>query len=102
MTTATVPANLGDMLRYWRGIRRMSQMDLAAVANIFTRHLSFVENGKIQPRRKTVLNLATALRLPMRHSNALLAAAGYAPQYSALPLDDERMRDQYQKELPLA
>ena len=85
-------SKLGDLLRYWGRHQRMSQMDLAAAANISARHLSFVETGKAKPRRRLVLSLATALRMPFRHTNSLLAAAGYAPQYRTLPLSDERMQ----------
>ncbi len=82
---------IGDILRYWRRIRRLSQMELAAAANISTRHLSFVETGRSRPRRNVVLRLANALHLPFRHANALLESAGFSTNYSNIPLSDERM-----------
>ncbi|MFT7620839.1 MAG: DNA-binding XRE family transcriptional regulator [Planctomycetota bacterium] len=36
---------LGDLLRFFRGERRLSQMQLALTADVSTRHLSFIENG---------------------------------------------------------
>jgi transcriptional regulator with XRE-family HTH domain len=82
---------IGELLRRWRGHRRMSQFDLALEAGISSRHLSFVENGKSSPGRNTVLRLAESLDLPLRERNDLLLAAGYAPVYSAAPLDSPEM-----------
>ena len=72
---------LGSLLRYWRGIRRISQLDLALEAGISTRHLSYVETGRALPSREMIVRLATALQVPLRERNALLLAAGYAPLY---------------------
>lgn|GEM_PF-2363912 len=40
---------VGDLLREWRQHRRLSQLELAGNAEIATRHLSFLENGRAQP-----------------------------------------------------
>ena len=77
---------VGRLLREWRGVRRSSQMDLALKAGLSPRHLSFVETGRSQPSAHMVLRLAEALDLPLRERNALLIAAGYAPQYPESPL----------------
>jgi transcriptional regulator with XRE-family HTH domain len=79
--------NFGVLLRNWRGVRRVSQLDLALDAEISTRHLSCVETGRAQPSREMVLRLAEALRVPLRERNALLLAAGYAPLYRHTSLD---------------
>ena len=78
----------GAQLRDWRQRRRLSQLDLAAEAELSTRHLSFVETGRAKPSRDMVLRLADALELPLRSRNALLIAAGYAPSFPERPLDD--------------
>src|SRR5215217_4451268 len=78
----------GEHLRAWRLRRRMSQLDLAGEADISTRHLSFVENGRSAPSREMVLRLAERLDVPLRERNALLVAAGYAPMYRERSLDD--------------
>src|SRR5262245_45235250 len=78
----------GPLLRQWRAARRMSQERLAADAEVSTRHLSFIENGRSIPSRGMVLVLASALELPLRDRNLLLAAAGYAPAYRETPLGD--------------
>src|SRR5687767_12915553 len=81
-------ASLGDQLRAWRGLRRMSQLDLSLEAEISTRHLSFVESGRSRPSREIVLRLADRLDVPLRARNALLLAAGHAPAYAERTLDD--------------
>jgi transcriptional regulator with XRE-family HTH domain len=87
MNTAT-SAPFGDHLRTWRQRRRLSQFDLAADADISTRHLSFVETGRANPSREMVLRLTARLDVPLRERNTLLVAAGYAPMYRDAPLDD--------------
>jgi transcriptional regulator with XRE-family HTH domain len=78
----------GEHLRFWRQHRRLSQLDLAAEADISTRHLSFVETGRSSPSREMVLRLAERLSVPLRERNALLVAAGFAPMYRERSLDD--------------
>jgi transcriptional regulator with XRE-family HTH domain len=78
----------GPHLRYWRQLRRMSQLDLAAEAALSTRHLSCVETGRATPSREVVLRLAERLEVPLRERNGLLVAAGYAPMYRQRALDD--------------
>jgi len=80
-------ANFGALLRRWRVIRRLSQLNLALDAEISTRHLSCLETGRAQPSREMVLRLAEALQVPLRERNALLLAGGYAPIYRHARLD---------------
>jgi transcriptional regulator with XRE-family HTH domain len=77
---------VGALLREWRAARRLSQLDLALSAGISSRHLSCVETGKAQASRETVAKLANALEMALRERNALLLAAGYAPEYPETPL----------------
>jgi transcriptional regulator with XRE-family HTH domain len=77
----------GVLLRSWRTVRRISQLDLALDAEISTRHLSCIETGRAQPSREMVLRLAEALQVPIRERNSLLLAAGYAPLYRHDDLD---------------
>lgn len=85
--TAMSNPNFGVLLRHWRAVRRLSQLDLALDAEISTRHLSCVETGRAQPSREMVLRLAEALQVPLRERNGLLLAAGYAPIYHNSGLD---------------
>ncbi len=71
---------VGELLRRWRGRRRLSQLKLALESGISPRHLSFVENGKSVPSRNTILRLAEELDLPLReHHDLLLAGFEEAP-----------------------
>src|SRR4051794_38739988 len=78
---------LGRLLRQWRRVRNLSQLELAMAGGISARHLSFVETGRAQPGRDVVMRLSAALDLPLRDRNAALVAAGYAPIYSQGRLD---------------
>jgi len=78
----------GPLIREWRTRRRMSQLDLAAEAEISQRHLSFVESGRARPSRDMVLLLAERLGVPLRERNHLLLAAGYAPSFRERAIDD--------------
>ena len=57
-------------------------MHLAMAAACSQRHLSFLELGRTQPSREMVLRLASALNIPLRQSNEMLLAAGYAPVWT--------------------
>lgn len=59
----------------------MSQLDLAIAAEVSTRHLSFLENGRSTPGAAMVMRLAAALDIPLRNVNSLLEAAGHPPAY---------------------
>jgi transcriptional regulator with XRE-family HTH domain len=83
----TAASPLGALLRQWRARRRLSQLELSLLSGISARHLSYVETGRAQPSRQMVHSLADALEAPLRERNALLVAAGYAPQFRESPLD---------------
>ena len=102
---AATGVTFGDSVRYWRRVRAMSQLDLAAAAMTTSRHMSFLETGRSKPSREMVLRLADALEGPLRDRNGLLLAAGFAPLYPHRQLDDptlarveealDRMLDQH-------
>lgn len=85
-------ASVGDHLRHWRQLRRLSQMELALEADLSTRHLSCVETGKASPSRELVLRLCERLSVPLRERNAWLTAAGYAPMYREHGWDEPSMQ----------
>ncbi|CAG4890051.1 helix-turn-helix domain-containing protein [Paraburkholderia saeva] len=86
------PNELGELLRYWRDARGVSQLDLSLEAGISQRQISFIESGRSAPGRQTILNLAQSLDVPLRERNALLLAAGYAPLYSGAPWNAQEMQ----------
>jgi len=89
--TKAPPSELGDLLRYWRDVRGVSQLDLSLEAGISQRQISFIESGRSVPGRDTLLTLAQTLDVPLRERNAMLLAAGYAPLYSEAPWDAQEM-----------
>jgi transcriptional regulator with XRE-family HTH domain len=86
-----VPKELGELLRYWREVRGVSQLDLSLDAGISQRQISFIESGRSVPGRQTLLNLAQSLDVPLRERNVLLLAAGYAPMYSEASWNAQEM-----------
>jgi transcriptional regulator with XRE-family HTH domain len=91
MSTKTKTATIGQLLKEWRQKRRLSQLDFSCQAEISTRHLSFVENGKSCPSRDMVIHLARQLEIPPGETNTLLLVAGYAPAYPMRPLTDPEL-----------
>jgi transcriptional regulator with XRE-family HTH domain len=85
------PGDLGELLRYWRDVRGVSQLDLSLEAGVSQRQISFIESGRSVPGRQTLLTLAQTLDVPLRERNALLLAAGYAPVYSEAPWNAQEM-----------
>jgi len=92
VSTIVSPNALGEQIRRWREVRRISQLELANRTGTTQRHLSFVETGRSFPGRPLLLRLAESLDLSLRERNALLTAAGYAPAYAETSIDDPRLR----------
>jgi transcriptional regulator with XRE-family HTH domain len=82
------PTGVGPLLREWRRRRRRSQLELALEAGVSARHISFLETGRSNPSREMVIGLAANLEMPLRDRNALLLAAGHAPEYGELAYED--------------
>lgn len=80
-----------DMLRHWRQLRRLSQLDLALEAGVSARHISFLETGRARPSAAMVARLGEALTLPLDARNQLLTRAGFAPRHEARTWDDAAM-----------
>lgn len=77
MTSRLFPA----LLRYWRGRRGLSQLELALEAEVSSRHVSFLESGRSQPSEEMVLRLLSVLDVPLRDQNQALRAAGMEPRF---------------------
>ncbi|XOV89020.1 MAG: helix-turn-helix domain-containing protein [Pseudomonadota bacterium] len=71
-----------DLLRHWRRAQNLSQGELAGLAEVSQRHVSFLESGRSAPSRDMVLRLAAAMDMPLREQNNLLQAAGFAAVYT--------------------
>jgi transcriptional regulator with XRE-family HTH domain len=85
--TATKAPPVGELLRGWRVRRQLSQLQLAARAEVSTRHVSFVETGRSRPTRAMIERLASHLDVPLRERNQLLLSAGFAPTHPQRNLD---------------
>jgi transcriptional regulator with XRE-family HTH domain len=90
--TAHEPQTAGELIRFWRTQRRLSQLELSLDANVSTKHLSFVETGRSHPSRQLLVHLAQRLDLPIAERNRLLLAGGFAPPYLAEPYDGAVMQ----------
>ena len=73
--------HFSSLLKHWRNVRRLTQIELAGDANVSARHLCFLETGRAQPSREMVQLLGGALDLPLEERNALHVAAGFVPPY---------------------
>ena len=82
ITITSFPARLV----WWRKRRGLSQLQLAMAAACSQRHISFLELGRTKPSREMVLRLSATLDVPLRQSNELLLAAGYAPVWAETDL----------------
>jgi transcriptional regulator with XRE-family HTH domain len=90
--TEKEPQTAGELIRFWRTRRGLSQLELSLEANVSTKHLSFVETGRSRPSRQLLVHLAQHLDLPIAERNRLLLAGGFAPPYLELPYDGEVMK----------
>jgi transcriptional regulator with XRE-family HTH domain len=92
VATDKEPQTVGELIRFWRNRRRLSQLELALDASLSTKHLSFVETGRSRPSRQLLIHLAQRLDLPIAERNRLLLAGGFAPPYLEEPYDGAVMR----------
>jgi transcriptional regulator with XRE-family HTH domain len=90
--TEREPQTVGELIRFWRTQRRLTQMELALEAKLSTKHLSFVETGRPRPSRQLLVHLAQHLDLPIAERNRLLLAGSFAPAYLQQPYDGEVMQ----------
>jgi transcriptional regulator with XRE-family HTH domain len=87
----TASSTFPSRLSWWRKRRGLSQLQLAIAATCSQRHISFLELGRAKPSREMVLRLSAALDVPLRQSNELLLAAGYAPVWRETDLGAEAL-----------
>ncbi|MBM3761806.1 MAG: helix-turn-helix transcriptional regulator [Acidobacteria bacterium] len=79
---------LTETLQQARKARRLSQLELSMRIGVSQRHVSFVESGRSKPSRELLLGWLETLDLPLATQNAAMLEAGYAPSYTAAPLED--------------
>jgi len=84
-----VRSRFGQLLRHWRRLRGLSQLELALRASTSPRHVSFVETGRSRPGRELISRLAEVLDVPDRVRGEWLGAAGLTrrePPHAGLDL----------------
>jgi transcriptional regulator with XRE-family HTH domain len=69
------------LLKYWRGRRGLSQLELGLAADVSARHISFLESGRARPSTEMVLCLFHALNVPLGAQNEGLRAAGFEARF---------------------
>ncbi len=84
-------ADFPSALRYWRGKRGHSQLQLSMIGDVSQRHISFLESGRSQPSKELILKLGVVLDIPLRQRNIMLLAAGFAPAYQERKLADPEL-----------
>lgn len=72
----------GVQLRRARLSRKLSQENLAQLADVSPRHMSFLETGRARPSRDLIFRLGDVLALSANRQNALLHLAGFAPAFA--------------------
>lgn len=85
--------SLGELLKYWRTVRNISQMELAMECDSSAKHLSFVETGRATPTRDLLLRMCEVLEIPLRTRNTILITTGYAPLYEETGLSEPEMTE---------
>ena len=82
------------LLKFWRGRRGLSQLDLALRAGVSPKHVSFLETARSKPSEEMVMLLAGTLALSPRQRDELLVAAGFQAHLSHAndPLADPQIR----------
>ena len=83
---------VGPLLSEYRKQSRLSQLDLSLMADVSSRHISFIETGRTSPSRAMILRLADVLDLPHKDSNLLLHSGGFAAAYTELDLAADDMQ----------
>lgn len=84
-------SSVGPLLSEFRKKQRLSQLELSLLADVSSRHISFIETGRTQPSRAMLIRLADVLSLTHKDCNLLLHSGGYTAAYSNLELGSAEM-----------
>lgn len=84
-------SSVGPLLSEYRKQNRLSQLELSLLADVSSRHISFIETGRTQPSRSMLIRLADVMELPHKDSNLLLHSGGFTAAYTQLNLESDDM-----------
>lgn len=87
------------LLKYWRGRKGLSQLDLGLAADVSSRHISFLETGRAKPSKEMILTLAATLDMPLREQNTMLSVAGFEPVFEEPSLSESKAIDRVIKHM---
>src|SRR2546423_326093 len=90
--TEREPQTVGELIRFWRTQRRLTQMGLALDANLPPSPRPFAETARPPPARHPLPPPPKPLALPIAERNRLLLAGGFAPPYLEQPYDGDLMQ----------
>lgn len=85
-------SSFGEAVKQWRKVRGYSQLELGLVADISSRHISFLETGRSKPSREMIIQLSNALDIPLSERNLLFSMAGFAEAYSRMDINEPEMK----------
>lgn len=81
----------GEVLKNWRNLRGLSQIELAMQVGTSAKSLSFIENGRAAPAEPLLERLCSALGLDSRSRDLVRRSAGYTQTYAAPDLPEADM-----------
>lgn len=84
-------SSVGPLLSEYRKRSRLSQLELSLMADVSSRHISFIETGRTNPSRGMILKLADVMDLPHKDSNLLLSSGGFSAAYTDFDLGRDEM-----------
>lgn len=85
-------ASFGRLLRFWRGVHKLSQEELAFALESSTRHISFLETGRARPGIELINKLARHFSLSQRDTKNLMLSAGFVPLQSKVDFNAPEVR----------
>ena len=80
------------LLKFWRGVYRLSQEELAHRLDSSPRHISRLENGRVHPSKAMVESISSKLSMGERDSSHLLIAAGFSPRFKKVDFNSPDLR----------
>lgn len=92
MKKNTKTSSFGKFLKFWRGVHRLSQEELAFRLNSSQRHISRLENGSSRPSEFFIEEVARILELGDRDRNHLRISAGHSPKQKLVNFNDPELR----------
>lgn len=80
------------LLKFWRGVRGISQEQLADRLDSSSRHIIRLEKGHSPPSKAITESIARELSLGQRDTNHLLISAGFTPAIKPADFDSDEFR----------